>query len=542
MKKYLFILIGVIYLSGTASAQFILYEDQFHGGVTGGSFSSGVSGVGSGFIVLHIDPTSTIRKAYLMVGRLGTAVPVTVNLNSMVLTFDTSNQVTPDFNCALYGGISAVHAIDITSQVSPLVNVYSISYNQFSTGANFFTDFYLYVAYENNSMPTVSTVVFLKTLDFMATENYTLNLAYPVDTLVPIGFAMHAGYMCNNTADAENITVAGTLLGNIGGGDPNDPPNICAGTSGSFYYENNVLYGLNGDSADQVMASADALSDISHVVPNGAAAFDVEFEHVGGPGSSPDNSMWGWILAYGNSNVQPVALFTSPNHICPGTCTDFTNNSLNATSFTWIFAGASPGVSTDVNPVSICYNTPGQYDVTLIASNSNGTDTLQLHNYITVYPFPPPQGIIQSGDTLFANPGAVSYQWYYSGNAIPGATDYFYVAQGSGDYNVVATDANGCEVEAAIFDVVAAIQEDAGHQPEFYPNPVTDQLSVGGLPGTGYKISLSNLLGEQVNAPVAGNKSLQVIDFSQLSSGVYFIEIISGEQVLRKKIIKSVTR
>ena len=63
----------------------------------------------------------------------------------------------------------------------------------------------------------------------------------------------------------------------------------------------------------------------------------------------------------------PVALFSSPNHICPGTCTDFTNLSTNATSFEWTFTGANPSSSTDVSPTSICYNTPGSYPVTLIA-------------------------------------------------------------------------------------------------------------------------------------------------------------------------------
>ena len=37
----------------------------------------------------------------------------------------------------------------------------------------------------------------------------------------------------------------------------------------------------------------------------------------------------------------PVALFSAPNHICPGTCTSFNNLSLNATSYLWSFPGAN---------------------------------------------------------------------------------------------------------------------------------------------------------------------------------------------------------
>jgi PKD repeat protein len=543
MKKKPALILICFFFYCVSFAQVKLYEDQFHGGVTGGSFSSGVNGTGSGTIDLYIDPASTIRKAYLIVGRLGPSVPMTVNLNSMVLTFDASNEATPPFNCSLYGGLSAVHAIDISAQVNPAVNSYNISYSQMSNGANFFTDFYLYVAYENNLLPLVSTAVFLKTTDYIATEQYTLNLTYPLDTLVPVSFAMHAGYMCDNNGDGENITVENTLLGLIGGGDPNNPPGLCSGTSGSFYYENNILHGLNGDSADQQMVSSDALSDIKMVVPNGATTLDVQFEHFGGGASSPDNSMWAWIMAYGSSNLLPSALFTAVNHICPGTCTDFNNNSLNATSYQWFFTGGVPSVSTDVNPSTICYSTPGQYPVMLIASNSNGTDTVILPNYITVYPYPAAQGISQNGDTLFANQGAVAYQWYHGGNIIPGATMYYYVAPESGDYNVVVTDANGCEVEAAIFSVVATVSPlslGEGSGVRLFPNPVGEKFEIH-LPGVLskhallYQLYIYNILGEKI---LSLSTEPSTVDVHALTPGIYYLEVIAGEYDLKTKFIK----
>ena len=542
MKKFL-LLIFILSFYSAVNAQVKLYEDQFYGGVTGGSFSTGVAGTGSGVITLHIDPASTIRKAYLIVGRLGPAPAVTVNLNTMLLVFDASNQATPDFQCSLYGGLSAVHAIDITSQVNPAVNTYNISYSQGGAGANFFTDFYLYVAYENMTMPLVNTVVFLKTTDYIVTEQYTLNLTNPIDTLVPVGFAMHAGYMCDSTSDGENITVASTLLGLIGGGDPNNPPGLCSGTSGSFYYENNTLFGLESDSADQLMHAWDALSDVKNVLPNGTTSFDVQFEHFGGFGSSPDNSMWAWIMAYGNSNVQPLAVFSSPNHICPGTCTDFTNLSQNATSFLWSFPGGNPSVSTDVNPSGICYSLPGQYNVTLIATNSHGSDTLMLPNYITVYPFPPPQGILQSGDTLIANGGATSYQWYLNGTLIPGATNSFYVAAVSGNYNVVATDENNCEVEAVIFDVIAGLPSQAAignSQLEIFPNPVKDNLEIKSLSGLDENVAIKiyNMLGVTVLQTANCQLPTCITDVSSLPGGVYLLELNSDSKHFYSRFIK----
>jgi PKD repeat protein len=240
------------------------------------------------------------------------------------------------------------------------------------------------------------------------------------------------------------------------------------------------------------------------------------------------------------ANSTPVAAFTGPNHICPGTCTDFTNLSSNGLTYIWDFPGGNPSVSTDVNPTGICYNTPGNYPVTLIANGANGGDTLTLNNYITVYPFPAAQGISQNGDTLFANQGAVSYQWYQDGILIPGATNYFYVATMSGNFNVVATDANNCEVEAVIFDVIAGIGHITSVSPDIsiYPNPVNDELFVHSTfnQGTELDVFIYNVLGTQVMNVSSRNRFH--LDVSGLPPGVYDIEIIAGTNTFRSKFVK----
>src|SRR4029079_8522674 len=115
----------------------------------------------------------------------------------------------------------------------------------------------------------------------------------------------------------------------------------------------------------------------------------------GWPNNYSDIWMYPIDPACSPCNTHPIALFTAPNQICPGTCTDFTNTSIGATSYQWNFPGGNPSISTDVSPSNICYNTPVSYDVTLIAFNGASSDTLTLPNYLTVFPTPPPQGIMQ---------------------------------------------------------------------------------------------------------------------------------------------------
>lgn len=252
-----------------------------------------------------------------------------------------------------------------------------------------------------------------------------------------------------------------------------------------------------------------------------------------------------WCIKYcdtTNAVSLPVAAFAAPTQLCPGTCADFTNLSTNAQTFTWSFPGASPDTSTALNPTSICYLNPGSYDVVLVASNATGSDTLQMNGYVTVFAQPPPQGIQQSGDTLLANQGAVGYQWYYNGNLITGATNYFYVATASGDYNVVATDDNGCEVEAVIFNVIAGgidinTNENRIH---IYPNPASSKLDVSSSTFAITSICIFDLPGEKVltlhTFPIESPYQ-QTVDISRLSPGVYFLKVETGPGSWIQKVV-----
>ena len=234
----------------------------------------------------------------------------------------------------------------------------------------------------------------------------------------------------------------------------------------------------------------------------------------------------------------PDALFSGNTTVCPGTCIGFTNLSANATSYQWNFPGGLPASSTDVNPNNICYTNPGSYDVQLIASNANGSDTLTLQNYITVYPQPPAQSITQSGDTLFAITGSSDYQWYFNGNGITGATDYFYVATSSGDYNVVATDSNGCEVEAVINNVLAHSPLAVGYWPvAVYPNPVVSTIDIRGLKNSSAdEIKIFNVFGEKVFTAVNWKPGTGNWEF--FPSGLYYLEITSDKKIYRTKFVK----
>lgn len=82
---------------------------------------------------------------------------------------------------------------------------------------------------------------------------------------------------------------------------------------------------------------------------------------------------------------KPVADFTAtPLTVTTGQQVSFTDLSTNnPTSWSWIFTGATPSISSLQNPV-VTYATAGNYTVSLTATNSAGSSTSTKTGYITV--------------------------------------------------------------------------------------------------------------------------------------------------------------
>lgn len=84
-------------------------------------------------------------------------------------------------------------------------------------------------------------------------------------------------------------------------------------------------------------------------------------------------------------NSPPIANFSgNPTNLLSGANVSFSDLSAgNPTSWLWTFPGGTPNSSTQQNPI-VTYNTAGIYSVTLVATNSNGSDTETKTGYITV--------------------------------------------------------------------------------------------------------------------------------------------------------------
>lgn len=90
------------------------------------------------------------------------------------------------------------------------------------------------------------------------------------------------------------------------------------------------------------------------------------------------------VEVYKGENTVSTILSSDKKQICIGNPVNFSDISLgNPVSRKWEFPGGNPATSNEINPI-ITYNNPGNFDVVLIATYANKTDTLLIPNYISV--------------------------------------------------------------------------------------------------------------------------------------------------------------
>jgi len=147
--------------------------------------------------------------------------------------------------------------------------------------------------------------------------------------------------------------------------------------------------------------------------------------------------------------TNPEAGFTANTTSGCGPLTvQFTDlSSANTTSWSWTFSGGTPDSSSDQNP-QVVYNTPGNYDVTLMASGPGGTSTFTRSNFITVQA--PPSGSFTStvaqNSVAFSNTSsnATSYLWTFGdgSSSIEANPSHTYTSDGA--FTVTLTATNNC--------------------------------------------------------------------------------------------------
>ncbi|WP_375562948.1 PKD domain-containing protein [Bernardetia sp. OM2101] len=190
----------------------------------------------------------------------------------------------------------------------------------------------------------------------------------------------------------------------------------------------------------------------------------------------------------------PVASFSfSPENPEAGQEVSFTNESENAESYQWSAAGTSFS-STEENP-KFTFDTAGNFDVKLVATNSEGTNEITRQVTVTAAQSAPvaafsfsPSSPEAGQEVSFTNESqnATSYQWSAAGTSFSSTEEnptFTFDTAGDFDVKLVATNAAGTnEITKRI--TVAAASGGGGNSnpcnlPECYVETTTS-ATVGG--------------------------------------------------------------
>ena len=139
-------------------------------------------------------------------------------------------------------------------------------------------------------------------------------------------------------------------------------------------------------SVNPSMTKVQVRNCIINTADNISAANSATAALAGKLGSGRINALAAVQCAQASGSVAPTASFIgAPLNICPGSTVSFTNTTTTSTTttYSWAFQGGTPATSTQTN-VTVTYNTPGVYSVTLTATNAYGSNSSIQTAYVNV--------------------------------------------------------------------------------------------------------------------------------------------------------------
>lgn len=303
-----------------------------------------------------------------------------------------------------------------------------------------------------------------------------------------------------------------------------------------------VCEGSNGSYLTTEVANADSYewtvpNDATILSGQGTASIEVQFGVVQGNVSVTAVSS---ECGNGNTVSFPVAINSLPltpsdifgsTEWCSGDTASFNiNNVLYGESYNWSVPNGCVIISGQGDTSIMVLMATGSGNITVFASNGCG-DGGEAVLGIDVHPAPSPT-ITQSNDTLYSSSPAGN-QWYYNGELIPGATDQIYVATQNGTYYVVVTSSFGCSAASESLEVVGVgiAPLSSGFHLEIYPNPSAGNTYVQLSKLVQGKMVMYDQQGRKVAERVLDGDKI-IMDVSSFSKGIYFIKLLSDEDVI----------
>ena len=156
-----------------------------------------------------------------------------------------------------------------------------------------------------------------------------------------------------------------------------------------------------------------------------------------------------------------------------------------------------------------------------------------------VNPLPVVPVINQSGDTLFATPGAgYIFQWYMGGNPIVNDTASMSIVNQTAGYYVEITDSNGCTSASNGFNYASTVFIEVNINADFqvFPNPNDGNFNV--VASEEFDLCIYDMKGAIVLLKDHLSPNGYSLNLSSISDGTYTMVIVIHGEYYSIKVVK----
>ncbi len=325
----------------------------------------------------------------------------------------------------------------------------------------------------------------------------------------------------NTNGCVDNDTVVVTVV-------PLPTPTITASGPTSFCTGGSVT--LTAATATSYLWSTSPTDTLSSIIVSTAGTYSVTITN--GTGCSATATQTVTVFSLPPINAGPndsICLSTNANLMATG-----------GVSYVWSPAGSlsNPIIA---NPVAGPTVTTTYTVVGTASGGCTNTDTVT----VTVLGNPGLPTVTQGVDSLMCSPAYAAYQWYLSGSPISGATSQNYQFPGNGNYYVEVFNSSGCSTVSAVFNVnnFGISENENALQLSVYPNPSSSDFSIEFIMDKAGKVKMNlmtvtgQLVASQEMETTAGvNK--KAMNFSGEANGIYYLQVITEDTIITKKIVK----
>lgn len=220
--------------------------------------------------------------------------------------------------------------------------------------------------------------------------------------------------------------------------------------------------------------------------------------------------------------VAPSVTPTEPTTFCEGAGVTLIADAGDDVVYQWYQDGAE---IIGGNGVQLTVLTAGSYTVTVTALSGCSATSEAIE--VVVHPLPPVPVITGTTDSLLVADAGI-YQWYLDGEAIPGATDPWWVPAANGSYTVQVSDPNGCSSLSDPFVwITTGVANLSLANMQVVPNPSNGAFAIQ-LPGAhGQPYEILDATGKRVRTGSLTSVRT-AIDMNTAEQGMYFLRLLQN--------------